>query len=264
MDEKTELPKIARIKRIVKENDAMKTFFLDGKMDYEPGQFVMLWIPGVDEKPFSLSYDNPIGITIEKRGKFTEKLFNMKVGDKIGIRGPYGNGFKIKSNAVVVAGGCGYAPLATLIERLNKPRVIFGCRTKNRVIFKNRFKKLNPRICTDDGSFGFKGFTSELLKNILKEKKFKAVYTCGPEIMMKKILDICEENKIECQASLERFMKCGFGVCGSCACNGMLVCKDGPVFSSTQLRKMKEFGNFAKLKTGEKAALKEYYGWRSN
>src|SRR3989338_6477982 len=98
MDEKTELPKIARIKRIVKENDAMKTFFLDGKMDYEPGQFVMLWIPGVDEKPFSLSYDNPIGITIEKRGKFTEKLFNMKVGGKIGIRGPYGNGFKIKSN----------------------------------------------------------------------------------------------------------------------------------------------------------------------
>lgn len=259
MDEKTELPQIVRIKEIVKENNDMKTFFLDGKINYEPGQFVMLWIPGVDEKPFSLSYDDSIGITIEKKGKFTEKLFGMKTGDKIGIRGPYGNGFKIKNKAVVVAGGCGYAPLATLIKRLNKPTVIFGCRTKSRVIFKDRFKKLNPKICTDDGSLGFKGFTSDLLKKVLEKKKFKVVYTCGPEIMMKKIFDICEENKIELQASLERFMKCGFGICGSCACNGMLVCKDGPVFDSKQLRKMSDFGNFARLKSGKKVTIKEYH-----
>ena len=310
--------RIVKIKKIIKENQDIKTFFLDCKINYKPGQFIMLWIPGVDEKPFSLSYTKSAAVTVEKKGIFTEKLFKMKAGDKIGIRGPYGNGFKLKSNAVVVAGGCGYAPLAPLIEKLKKPTVIFGCQTKKKIIFKNRFKKLKPNLCTDDGSFGFKGFTSNLLEEMLKcqkysaglvdqrtksaihygkrnisehaqeplvhdgmackaspsmpsisdgrfltEKKFKIVYTCGPEIMMKKIFDICEKNKIEMQASLERYIKCGFGVCGSCACGPFLVCKDGPVFNSKQLRQMKDFGKYAKLKSGKKATLKKFYGWRS-
>lgn len=255
--------KIVKIKKIVKENQNVKTFFLDGKINYKPGQFIMLWIPGVDEKPYSLSYTKPIAITVEKKGEFTEKLFKMKDGDKVGIRGPYGKGFKIKNNALIVAGGCGYAPLAPLIEKLKKPIIIFGCKTKNLIIFKKRFKKFKPNICTDDGSLGFKGFTSDLLKQILKEKKFNIVYTCGPEIMMKKVFDICEKNNIECQASLERFMFCGFGICGSCTCDGMLVCKDGPVFNSKQLRQMKDFGKYAKLKSGKKVSLKEFYNWRS-
>ena len=81
--------------------------------------------------------------------------------------------------------------------------------------------------------------------------------------MMKKIFDICEKNDIECQASLERFMFCGFGICGSCVCDDMLVCKDGPVFNSKQLKQMKDFGRYAKLKSGKKVTLKKYYNWRS-
>ena len=81
--------------------------------------------------------------------------------------------------------------------------------------------------------------------------------------MIKKIFDICEKNKIELQASLERFCKCGIGICGSCVINDQLVCKDGPVFNSKQIRKLTELGKFARLKSGKKVPIKEYYDYRS-
>ena len=84
-------------------------------------------------------------------------------------------------------------------------------------------------------------------------------FVCGPEIMMKCVFDICEEHKIPCQLSLERYMSCGFGVCGKCAIDDMCVCKDGPVFNSEQLRKLTEFGKFARLKSGKLVKLKEYF-----
>lgn len=257
--------KTATIKKIVKENKDIWTFFLDLKLDYKPGQFVMVWIPGLDEKPYSLSYTDPIAITVEKKGNFSEKLFKMKVGNNLFIRGPFGNGFPIKKkDAIVVAGGCGYAPLSPLIESLEKPRVIFGCKNKERIVFADRFKDLKPVFCTDDGSFGCKGFTSEVLIEEIKKKKPKVVYTCGPEIMMKKIVEICEKEDVECYASLERMMFCGFGVCGSCTCGkGKLVCKDGPVFSSKELKDIDDFGKTAKLRSGKKVSLKEFYEWRS-
>ena len=120
-------------------------------------------------------------------------------------------------------------------------------------------------ITTDDGTCGRKCFTTTILEELLKNKKnkIKIVYTCGPEIMMKKVLDICNKYKIECEASLERVMKCGFGVCGSCMINDVTVCKDGPVFNSKQLNKMSEFGNFARLKSGKKVTLNEYHSPRS-
>ena len=96
-------------------------------------------------------------------------------------------------------------------------------------------------IATDDGSCGRKCFTTEILEELLrdnKKNKIKVVYTCGPEIMMKKILDICNKYKIKCEESLERIMKCGFGVCGACMCNDKLVCKDGPVFTRAEIKAM--------------------------
>ena len=77
--------------------------------------------------------------------------------------------------------------------------------------------------------------------------------------MMKKVLELCNKYKIKCEASLERMMKCGFGICGACMCNDKLVCKDGPVFNSRQLNGMSEFGNFARLKSGKKVTIKEYH-----
>lgn len=257
----SEMPEIVRVKRIVRENPYVKTLFLERKIEAGPGQFVMVWIPGLDEKPFSLSYTGrETGITVEKKGKFTERLFGMEEGDYVGLRGPYGKGFVPKANACVVAGGCGLAPVSVLIERLKEPFVIIGARTEDRLIFRSRFPK--AKITTDDGSFGARGFTTDVLEDALKEKRFGAVYTCGPEIMIRKVFEKCEKHGIECQASLERYMKCGFGVCGQCEINGLRVCKDGPVFPSEKLRGMKDFGKEARLKTGKKVSVEEYAKWR--
>ena len=118
-------------------------------------------------------------------------------------------------------------------------------------------KKLN--VTTDDGSYGIKGFTTNVLEKLLKEGKIKIVYTCGPEIMMKKVLELCNKYKVECEASLERYMSCAFGICGKCMINDKIVCIDGPIFNSKQLSNMSEFGKFARLKTGKKVTIKEYH-----
>lgn len=252
-----EIPQIVKVKKIIEENKTVKTFFLDRKINCKPGQFFMVWLPGVDEKPFALSYDT--SFTIEKKRKFTSAMFKIKPGTKIGIRGPYGKGFTLKNNACVIAGGLGIVPLMSLIKKLKNPTVILGAKTSKLLLFEKKLVKYKPHICTDDCSKGFGGFTTQMFEKLLKEKRFNAVYTVGPEIMMKRVFDICEKHKIDCEVSLERFMFCGFGVCGSCACGDMLVCKDGPVFNSKELRKMKDFGKYAYLKTGKKVPLKEYY-----
>jgi len=81
-------------------------------------------------------------------------------------------------------------------------------------------------------------------------------------VKVQKVFELCEKHKVVCQASLERFMKCGIGICGSCCINEQLVCKDGPVFNSQQLRKLTELGKFARLKSGKKVLIEEYYNWR--
>ncbi len=256
-----EIPEMVKIKKVSEENADTKTFFFEKKDDIKPGQFLMVWIPELGEKPFSVSYiGKETGITVFRKGKFTEKLFSMEPGDMIGVRGPYGKGFGIRNNACVVGGGCGIAPLGPLIENLDNPYVIIGAKGSDGLIFNKRFS--SAKITTDDGSSGFHGFTTDVLKNVLKERKFDVVYACGPEIMMKKVFDICEENGIKCQVSLERYVKCGFGVCGHCDIDGFMICKDGPVFHSEQLRKMQSFGIMAKLKNGKKITVAEYAGWR--
>jgi dihydroorotate dehydrogenase electron transfer subunit len=251
---KMEMPKLVKIKKITEENAKVKTFLLDVKIDAKPGQFLMVWIKDVDEKPFSLSGEN--AITVEKKGEFTEAMFKLREGDEVGVRGPYGNGFSLKKDACVVAGGLGLAPLKPVIEDLKNPTVICGAKTEKDFIFKGMF---DAKMCTDDGSAGHKGFTTDLLKDMLKEKKFSVVYACGPEIMLKKVFEICEENNVECEISLERFFKCGIGICGQCCIDDQMVCKDGPVFNSEQLRKLSELGKFARLKTGKMVKLEEYF-----
>ena len=117
------------------------------------------------------------------------------------------------------------------------------------------------QITTDDGSFGRKGFTTDILREVLENKKnkIKIVYTCGPEIMMKKVFEMCRKYKVECEASLERYMACGFGICGKCMVDDKILCVDGPIFNSKQLSQLLEFGNTARLKSGRKVSLKEYH-----
>lgn len=136
-----------------------------------------------------------------------------------------------------------------------------GAHTKENLLFLNRFKK-KVQYSTSDGSYGFKGRPTVLLEKRLSEKKYDIVYCCGPESMMKAVIELCKKYKVECEVSLERYMRCGFGVCGACACNDQLVCKDGPVFNSKQLSKMSDFGNKGMIKSGKKVPLNEYFAWR--
>lgn len=251
------------ISDVVQEGKGQKSFFFKQALDCKPGQFVMVWLPGVDEKPMAISYykKKEFAFTSQAVGKFTDALDKLRKGDKLGIRGPYGNSFSIKNNACVVAGGVGLSSVSTLIDSLKNPTIIYGARGKEHLIYLKRYKNKNRIITTDDGSYGKKGFTTDVLKELLQDKKnkIKIVYTCGPEVMMKKVFDICNEYKIECEASLERIMKCGYGICGACMCSDKIVCMDGPVFNLAQLKKMPDFGNFARLKTGRKVLLKEYH-----
>lgn len=258
------IPKILEIKDVVKEGKDTKSFFFKYSLDSKPGQFIMVCLPGIDEKPMAVSYHkkDEFAFTTHAVGKFTRALFNLKKGHKVSIRGPYGNCFSVKNNACIIGGGIGMAPLSPLIDKLNNPIIINGARNKDCLLYQKRFKNKKMLIATDDGTCGRKCFTTEILEEVLAKNKIKIVYTCGPEIMMKKVIAICNRHKVECEASLERIMKCGFGVCGACMCNDKLVCQDGPVFTSKQLSKMSEFGNFARLKSGKKVSLKEYHSPR--
>ena len=160
------------------------------------------------------------------------------------------------------------APLATLIEKFeNNLFFIQGARSEQFILYPGRFRN-KPHICTDDGSAGHQGFVTDLLEKKLesmkknRKKTFDMVYACGPEIMMYRVFQICDAHKISCQVSLERYMRCGFGVCGACVCGKQVVCRDGPVFNSDVLRTMSDFNRKALLKSGKAVDLDQYVSWR--
>jgi dihydroorotate dehydrogenase electron transfer subunit len=253
-------PKIVKIIETKKETPDIKTILFENSESTSPGQFFMIWIPKIDEIPISVSYiDNNIkGITFKRVGDATNALFNLKQGDNIGIRGPYGNGFKIHGKKILfVAGGTGIAMIAPTVERAIdkkiKTTVIIGAKNKDELFFKNRIKKSGAElyVTTDDGSRGHKGFVTDIAKKIIEDNKFDCIFTCGPELMMKKLFEM--SDNVSFQASLERFMKCGFGICGQCCVGkGLRVCKEGPVFDKNSLNKLDDFGVYKRDASGSK------------
>jgi len=251
-----------RVLEVRPETASAFTVMLAGEVSFEPGQFVMAWIPRLDEKPFTISYrgDDGFGITVLEKGQFTKRLRELQPGDWLGIRGPYGRAFTLRYDSIAVGGGCGMAALASLAERLPDLVLIQGARTADEILYRERFPSMT--LCTDDGSAGREGFPTVVLEEMLISRSPDMVYTCGPEVMMVGVVDICRRHDVPCQASLERFMKCGFGVCGQCTCSGQRVCKDGPIFDGEQLAEMPDFGRFGLLKTGERAPLEVCAAWR--
>lgn len=253
-------PLITKIIETKNENNNVKTIMFRCNNKITPGQFYMIWIPGVDEIPMSVSYieKNIKGITFKKIGEATTALFNLKKGDKIGVRGPYGKGFKVDGkNILFVGGGTGIVMLAPVIEKAIKKKikstVIIGAKTKKELFFEKRIKNSGAElyISTEDGTYGIKGLTTDLAKDIIKNNQFDLVLTCGPELMMKKLMKL--SKGIYFQASLERFMKCGFGICGQCCIGeGIRVCTEGPIFDKKTLRKIQDFGIFKRNASGKK------------
>lgn len=254
---------IRKIDRIVVESHHTKSFYFRGGFGAEPGQFVMVWIPGIDEIPMGLSSIGEVmGITVHRIGDATERMHTLEVGDKIGIRGPYGRGFDVQGrDLLVVGGGTGIASLMPAVElavsQNRKVDVAIGAQTKEELLFAERAEKsgANLELATDDGSEGFEGFVSELAGNLLKERKYDQILTCGPEAMMKKVIELGMKHNIKTQVSLERFMRCGIGVCGSCAFDGLRICKDGPVFESEEIHKKEDFSKYRRDPSGKRIPL---------
>ncbi len=262
-------PRIVEILGAKAETPTIKTFrFRDEACSKaSAGQFVMTWIPSVDEVPMSLSAIGEGGvsaITVRQVGEATAALHRLKQGDVFGVRGPYGRGFtETKGNALIVGGGMGMAPLLPLAKNLAKAKAgltcIIGAKTRDELLFLDELKgldKVEVLAVTDDGSYGSEGLATDVAERLLKERRFGVVYTCGPERMMFKVFQLAESHGVEVQASLERFMRCSVGLCGSCIIGGFRVCRDGPVFTNKQLKLAKEeFGKTKHNPNGTKTKI---------
>lgn len=242
-----------------------------------PGQFLMVWIPPVEELPMSVTTETLknreyAAVTVRKYGLGSTALYHKQIGEKIGIRGPYGNRYSIPKDtkkALVVGGGTGLVPLLRLCKELQQARtsvtLIMGSRTKNEVLFEQKARQILSKdpdsqleISTDDGTYGFKGSAVDLAESILQSKEIQVIYTCGPELMMKALLELGERHSVHVEASLERYMKCAIGICGSCCINSKLVCQDGTIFDSSTLRQLSEFGVSYRDKSGRISYFSDY------
>ena len=256
---------IVTIEKVIDETPTVKTLvFSDSIMpNVLPGQFAMVWIPGINELPMSVMISKESGkaaFTVRKHGLASTGLFNIKVGEKIGIRGPYGNAFDIKQGKLLlVGGGTGLVPMMRLLTHVKSTddvTVLIGAKSKDEVFFEDLSNDLlknnshNVIISTDDGSYGEKGFVTDIVEKLVNESHFDGVYTCGPEKMMYKTVQSAHSRGIFVQASLERMMKCGVGICGSCCVGEDLACKDGTIFDGNHLSKNNEFGYSHRNKAG--------------
>jgi dihydroorotate dehydrogenase electron transfer subunit len=264
--------RIVEIHNSERENPTVKTLTFTDNLCAKafPGQFVMVWIPGIDEIPISLSGINQDGlssITVNSVGDASKALNKKKIGESIGIRGPFGNGFVLTGgNVMVVGGGTGIGPLMPLTERLvkvaDKVTVMSGAKSRDNLLFLDRIPKILSKVnskflfTTEDGSYGFECLVTKQVEKRLAKEKFDMIYTCGPEQMMYKLFVLAERHKVPIQASMERIMRCSIGLCGSCVIGKLRVCKDGPVLNSNQLRSVKdEFGKKYLDFTGKKITI---------
>lgn len=253
------------IEEVIKEADEVKTFlFADDRCSKaDAGQFVMIWLPSIAEKPMSLSIiGKQSAITVKKVGSFTSRLHELGVGDKIGVRGPYGSGFRITGDSILlVAGGIGLVPLMALAEKAKTEdidfKLIYGVKNAEDIIFKSRLDKLDALIVSEDGNLDKCGMAVDFVKEELDKNQYDMIATCGPELMLRSMISLSTTINIPIYVSLERYIKCGIGLCGACGVDplGKMVCSDGPVFNAEELVDS-EIGNYRRDKSGVKQDIK--------
>lgn len=261
--------KIIRAKQMTKLEKFFEVALPGGEsLDHEPGQFVMVSIPGVGEAPLSISSSptkrGSFEIVARNVGKVTAALHKLDTGDTVGIRGPFGKGFPVQilegNDLLVVAGGLGVVPLRSLINFVidnrrdfGKVNILLGCKTPADMLFGDEVALWRKRIdvnfdytvdrCPDPDWKGNIGLITSLIPGVTidPERTFAAVI--GPPVMYKYvIIELLKKNIPERQilVSLERHMKCGIGKCNHCMINNYYCCKDGPVFTYEQIKSKKE------------------------
>ncbi|HLD07463.1 MAG TPA: dihydroorotate dehydrogenase electron transfer subunit [Candidatus Peribacterales bacterium] len=264
------LPRTYRIAKIVQETEHVKTFTFPLSFGAKPGQFVMTWLPGFDEVPMSIAMDDgeELKITFFDVGDMTKELFKLNEGDLVGLRGPFGTHYTWQKDQrlILMAGGYGAAPMYFVANEAIKDNCtidfVVGARGKEHLLYLEEIKGLKNttlHIATDDGSMGYKGYNTEVLEKLLNLNPSPSpnpisVFACGPEMMMKRISDICVAKKVDCAMSLERYMKCGYGLCGNCVVDplGIRLCIDGPVVKNEIVQNIAEFGKYHRDDLGKK------------
>jgi len=235
------------------------TFYWDPETDIPlPGQFITIRVSESSvpllRRPFALSEYNEseqkASIIYQKRGTATEILAGKHSKESLDIIGPLGNTFQVPSDirkCVVVAGGIGLGPMIYTASWLLKQgfgiNFIFGSKVKSGIPKKEDFGSIDPVICTDDGSEGFKGTTIDYLNSLhANELKESTLISCGPTPMLKGCHEYAQKHGIQCLVSMEQVMACGVGACMGCVVKvkqepGFArVCSEGPVFNSQDIK----------------------------
>ena len=252
------IPFISKILEVIKHTEIEYTFRMEFKGDVKPGQFFEVSLPKYGEAPISVSGigENYVDLTIRKVGKVTDEIFNNYVGDKLFLRGPYGNGFDINNykdkEVIVVAGGTGLSPVKGIVDYFSSNMndcknftLISGFKSPKDILFKDDIKEweknINLILTVDGAEEGYEGKVGLVTKYVpeleIKDMENVQVVVLGPPMMMKFTvleflkLGIKEENL---WISQERKMCCGIGKCGHCKIDDTYICLDGPVFNYTK------------------------------
>ncbi|ABK43401.1 Oxidoreductase FAD-binding domain protein [Magnetococcus marinus MC-1] len=238
-------------------------------MNHKPGQFVMLSVLGAGEAPFSICHaaaQVPIlQLCIRRVGRVTERLFELSPGSKVGLRGPYGNGFPLQRmedhDVLLVAGGLGMAPLRSVLQGVlaNRPRyhrvmLAYGFRNPQEMLFGEELQGLAQsgavelHLAVDQPQPGqafsaMQGHVGQLVEGLTLEPARTTVALCGPPVMYQGTAEMLRNKGVWPQKTFmtfERRMACGVGQCGHCAIGYRYTCKDGPVFSAWEARGLRE------------------------
>ncbi|MDO4976944.1 MAG: anaerobic sulfite reductase subunit AsrB [Eubacteriales bacterium] len=256
------IPQLSTIKEVIKHTDLEYTFRMEFEGDVKPGQFFEISIPKFGEAPISVSGigEGTVDFTIRRVGKVTNEVFENYVGDKLFIRGPYGNGFDVNNykgkEIVIIAGGTGVSPVRGVVQHFAanpqdsvSTTLIAGFKSLDDVLFKADFEdwkdKINVIKTLDRAPEDYEGpvgMVTKYIPDLKFENPENAVFICvGPPIMIK--FTIMEIKKLgmkdeQIWTSYERKMCCGLGKCGHCKVNEKYVCLDGPVFNYTEAKEL--------------------------
>lgn len=256
------IPFQSEIKEVIKHTEIEYTFRMSYSGEVRPGQFFEVSIPKYGEAPISVSGigADTVDLTIRRVGKVTNEIFETYVGDRLFMRGPYGNGFDIEQfkgkQIVVVAGGTGLSPVKGVVDYFaNHPEdalgttLIAGFKSPSDVLFRADFEHWNERIhviqtvdSAPEGYTGNVGMVTKYIPELAIEHPENTVFiTVGPPIMIKFVVaeilkrNIPEEN---IWVSNERKMCCGIGKCGHCKIGSTYICLDGPVFQYVDAKEL--------------------------
>ncbi|MEW5816429.1 MAG: FAD/NAD(P)-binding protein [Spirochaetota bacterium] len=262
------LPIEAEIEDILDETPTIKTFVLKPReqLEFKTGQFVEVSVPGIGESPFTPSSSpqakERLDVTVMKTGRVTSILHRMSRKDALGLRGPFGMGYPLDDfkgkDILILGGGCGLAPLKSLLHALfarmqDFRRIIlkYGAKAPDDILYKKELKewaeKIDVTLTVDVGDQSWKGhvgLVTTLLDNFDTGLLTNSVaVVCGPPVMMKfttfKLLEIGFKPK-DIYLSMEKNMSCGIGKCGHCRLGRYYVCKDGPVFNYEDIKSIPE------------------------